>query len=644
MAADHSLEQQAAAVALERVDYPTAEEEKEKLGEVESSSDIADVAAVDSVVPIHPKYDPDGNEWIYPTPDEIAGPQALRRVVDKIPWNAYLIGIVEMAERFSYYGSSAVFTNFIQRPLPPGSRTGAGGANNVSGALGLGTQASQGLTTFYSFWVYVVPLFGGYIADAYIGRYTTIVWSVWIAMLGHALMIISAIPGVITHPNSSVAVFSLSLIIMGIGTGGFKANISPLVAEQYRVTALRVKTLKTGERVIVDPVYTTGQIYMWFYLLINVGALVGQIGMTYAEKYVGFWLSYTLPTVCFMLCPIVLWIGRNRYIRSPPSGSVLATALHIVGAGMKGRWTLNPVALFRNMTAPDFWDRAKPEGVLASHGGVRPKWLNYDAHYVDEVKRGIKACQVFLFFPLYWLSYNNLNNNLTSQAATMETHGVPNDVINNLDPFALIILIPIFAEFLYPWAERMGYRFTPLKKIFWGFMMGSLAMIWSAVVQYYIYQRSACGYAANTCADADGNALPAPLNVWIQTGAYVLIAISEIFASITGLEYAFTKAPKNMRSLVMSIFFFMTALSNAIGEAMNPLAADPHLIWNYGSAAIICFVAGIGFWFSFRGLDKEEDALNLIGAGPENGAPAPLQGGAVGGGEPGLVAEKHAVV
>lgn len=48
---------------------------------------------------------------------------------------------------------------------------------------------------------------------------------------------------------------------------------------------------------------------------------------------------------------------------------------------------------------------------------------------------------------------------------------------------------------------------------------------------------------------------------------YILIAFSEIFASITGLEYAFTKAPKNMRSLVMSLFLFTTAFSAALGEA-----------------------------------------------------------------------------
>ena len=62
-----------------------------------------------------------------------------------------------------------------------------------------------------------------------------------------------------------------------------------------------------------------------------------------------------------------------------------------------------------------------------------------------------------------------------------------------------------------------------------------------------------------------------PLNIQLDPFfvilSYILIAISEILASITGLEYAFTKAPKNMRSLVMACFLFTTALSSAIGEA-----------------------------------------------------------------------------
>jgi len=235
--------------------------------------------------------------------------------------------------------------------------------------------------------------------------------------------------------------------------------------------------------------------------------------------------------------------------------------------------------------------------------------VKVDDMLVDEVMRALKACQVFLFYPFYWVAYGQITATLTSQSATLITGGVPPDVINNLDPFALIIFIPICDYFLYPALERAGYAFTPLKRIFAGFMLGSLAMIWAAVLQYYIYKTSPCGHYANgpTCE-------PAPLNVWIQTGSYVLIAFSEIFASITGLEYAFTKAPKSMKSLVMGAFLFMSALGSAIQEGMNPLTADPLLVWNYAASAIICGVAGIAFWICFRHLDSQEDELNEIGA------------------------------
>uniref|UniRef100_A0A8H7XYY1 Uncharacterized protein n=1 Tax=Psilocybe cubensis TaxID=181762 RepID=A0A8H7XYY1_PSICU len=538
----------------------------------------------------------------FPTEEERA---TLRRIPDSVPWNAYLIAIVEFAERFSFYGSSVVFTNFIQRPLPPGSHTGSAGLHGQAGALNMGQRASTGLTTFYQFWCYVTPLLGAYIADAHWGRFKTICWAVVIALIGHIILIVSAVPGVI-ESSGAIGAFSVALIVMGLGTGLFKANISPLVAEQYKRTKQFVITTKSGERVIVDPSLTTLRVYMYFYLLINIGALIGQIGMTYAEKFVGFYLSYTLPTAVFLLCPLVLYIGRNKYERSPPTGSVLATAIKLWRHAARGKWSLNPVTTYRNMTAPGFWENAKPSKIV----GEKPAWMNFDDQWVDEVQRGIKACGVFLWYPIYWLTYNQLNNNLTSQAATMTLNGIPNDVLSNLDPFALIILIPICDMFIYPGLRRMGLNFSALKKITAGFMTGAAAMTWAAVLQHYIYKTNPCGEHASS----DGCGV-SPLNVWIQSGSYILIAISEIFASITGLEYAFTKAPKNMRSLVMSIFLFMTALSSAIGEAFVSLSADPLLVWNYGVMGVLAFLTGIAFWYSVRDLDAKEDELNNMATG-----------------------------
>jgi proton-dependent oligopeptide transporter, POT family len=118
------------------------------------------------------------------------------------------------------------------------------------------------LTTFNAFWVYVVPLFGAYIADTYWGRFKTVCVAVGIGIVGHVLLIVSALPPVISNAQGSLVCFVIALIIMGLGTGGFKANISPLVAEQYQTTKQFIRITKSGERVIVDPMLTTSRIYM----------------------------------------------------------------------------------------------------------------------------------------------------------------------------------------------------------------------------------------------------------------------------------------------------------------------------------------------------------------------------------------------
>lgn len=347
--------------------------------------------------------------YIVPTLDELEGPNKLRRISAKIPFSVYTVAFVELCERFSYYGTQVVFSNFVNYPLPNGSQagshptTGAGGADGQSGALGMGTQAAQGINTFNSFWIYTTPLLGAYLADAHWGRYKTICIGIGIAVVAHILFIIATIPPVIVHSQASLGVFMLGIVILGLGTGGFKPNISPLVVEQIPVKMICIETLSSGERVIVDPQITQSRIYHYFYLFINIGALVGQIGMVYAEKYVGFWLSFTLPTLIFLLCPAIMFWGRKRYDRSPPTGSVFGKFFRIWGLAQKNCWSINPVTTYKRLSSVMFWENVKPSNIEPAH---RPTWMTFDDAFVDEVRRALKACSVFCWYPLYWIAYN----------------------------------------------------------------------------------------------------------------------------------------------------------------------------------------------------------------------------------------------
>lgn len=114
-----------------------------------------------------PPHDLDDDEdWPdRPTEEELS---TLRRVSGPIMWSMWTIAFVELCERFSYYGSSVLYTNFVNNPLPNGSNTGAPvGTSHPDydkyarpGALGEGPAAAQGISLFNQFFAYITPLLG----------------------------------------------------------------------------------------------------------------------------------------------------------------------------------------------------------------------------------------------------------------------------------------------------------------------------------------------------------------------------------------------------------------------------------------------------------------------------------------------------
>ena len=138
-------------------------------------------------------------------------------------------------------------------------------------------------------------------------------------------------------------------------------------------------------------------------------------------------------------------------------------------------------------------------------------------------------------------------------------------------------------------------------------------MMYAAIVQHLIYSHGPC-YKSPLC-DAsivDGTAQGNNIHIAIQTPAYMFIGISEIFASVTGLEYAYTKAPPSMKSFVQSLYLLTNAFGSAIGEALVPVAYDPAILWMFVGLCISSFIAGIFIYVVFGRLNKTEEAMNNL--------------------------------
>jgi hypothetical protein len=185
-------------------------------------------------------------------------------------------------------------------------------------------------------------------------------------------------------------------LLTKIYKGIFKPNILPTVLDQYRHQHQYVKTLKGGERVIVDPEMTINRISLIFYDFVNIGAFY-PICTVYAEKLVGFWLAFLLPGIIYFLLPLGLLLTYKKTYRVKPDGSALDEFFKIFGVA----FTRSKGLLWKK----GFFDSAKPS-VLAAEGitswGGKP--ISWSDALVGDVKRTLNACVMFLYFPVWYLN------------------------------------------------------------------------------------------------------------------------------------------------------------------------------------------------------------------------------------------------
>eukprot|EP00754_Rhynchopus_humris_P004132 Rhum_TRINITY_DN12124_c0_g1::Rhum_TRINITY_DN12124_c0_g1_i1::g.49478::m.49478 len=154
------------------------------------------------------------------------------------PAAAWYILVVELCERYAYYSATVVLYPYARHQLG----FSQGGANATYSA--------------FSFWAYGSCLLGGYVADAWLGRVRSIIRFAAAYALGLAALFASALH---PHGDSALPLFWGALFVTGLGTGGIKAAVGPLLADQVQDA----------------PAEVYASIFRWHYWSINVGALFG---------------------------------------------------------------------------------------------------------------------------------------------------------------------------------------------------------------------------------------------------------------------------------------------------------------------------------------------------------------------------------
>jgi proton-dependent oligopeptide transporter, POT family len=190
------------------------------------------------------------------------------------PPGLYLLFVVEMWERFSFYGMKALLVLFV--------------ADAATGGLGWSTASASRLFGLYGFGAYTLPLIGGFVADRFLGTQRAMLIGGTIIAAGHFCL---AVP--------SHTAFFIGLVLVVLGTGFFKANVSTMIGQLYRQG---------------DPRRDGG--FTIFYMGVNVGGLLGPLVCGYLAKSprFGWHWGFGAAGVGMVLGLVVYLLFKRRYL------------------------------------------------------------------------------------------------------------------------------------------------------------------------------------------------------------------------------------------------------------------------------------------------------------------------------------------
>ncbi len=433
------------------------------------------------------------------------------------PKQLYVLFFAEMWERFSFYGMKALLLAYMVTELK---------FDEPKGYAILGSYAAL---------VYTMPMFGGVMADRYLGYRKAIMYGGILMTIGHLVLAI---------PEGWSFFYGMAFIICG--NGFFKPNISSLVGTLYADN---------------DPRKDSG--FSIFYMGINIGAALGGLLCGYVGQQINWHYGFGLAGIFMIAGLVVFYLGKKSMGERglPPNPEALKKP---VFAGISteafiyiATLVVVPavVALFNQYQLMDY--------IMFGLGTLSIGYILYIAFQLDAVSRNklFAALVMIVFSTLFWAFYEQNAGSLNLFAmrnVDMHVAGfeLPALAVNNFLPPAWVIVLSFFFAWLWPALNRKGMEpSTPLKFGFSFLFLG---------VGFCVFY-AACHFGA----DSGLISLPAFIL------GYFFIICGELCISPIGLSMITKLSPAKIVAMMMGIWFFASAIGEFLAGKIGAMMSVP---------------------------------------------------------------------
>ncbi|HBB89080.1 MAG TPA: MFS transporter [Blastocatellia bacterium] len=434
----------------------------------------------------------------------------------------------EMWERFSYYGLRPLLVLFMSAAL-------------VNGGFGMDRSQASAIVGIYAASVYLASLPGGWIADRLLGLRRAIMLGAVLISCGHISI------GLSSFAHTKVPFF-LGLILIVMGTGLLKPNISAIVGDLYPEGGAR---RDAG--------------FSIFYMGINVGAFFGQIVTGFlGEKYgwhfgfgaAGVGMLIGLATFSLMAKKTLGSLGLEPTRHSDPvvQAKQVRTIKLILGVGLTilaivivlavmGVLPLNAQVIGKNMTYVLVGVAVVYFGYMFIGGGLA----------TEEKKRVGVIFILFIFAAIFWSAFEQAPTslNLFARDFTNRSMGgfeIPATWFQSVNSFFIFLMAPFFA-WLWVRMARQGRELSSPAKFALGLFFAGLGFVIMI-------------FAANSVVSSGGAIKVSP---WWLVASYFFQTIGELCLSPVGLSSMTKLSPRRFVGQMMGIWFLASAVGNLIG-------------------------------------------------------------------------------
>jgi POT family proton-dependent oligopeptide transporter len=491
-------------------------------------------------------------------------PDATQYVTDKRffghPRGLSTLFFTEMWERFSYYGLRPLLILFMTAAL-------------LDGGFGFERTQASAIVGIYAASIYLASLPGGWIADRLLGLRRAIMLGAVLITSGHFSIGLSGFaPDALSKP-----VFFLGLILIVLGTGLLKPNISAIVGDLYPEGGAR---RDAG--------------FSIFYMGINLGAFLGQLVTGFLGERVSYHWGFAAAGFGMLLGCVVFWLRARptlgpigeEIVRDPDpavqsrrEATVKRGTLAGLGAlalvfvlASAGFLALDPQQIGRWMTGVLVGLAVAFFATVFVTGGLSG----------DEKKRVGVIFVLFVFAAIFWAAFEQAPTSLQLFANDFTDRDIggwemPATWFQSINSFFVIILAPVFAA-LWVGMARRGWELSSPAKFTLGLALagvGFLLMI----------------SAANAVVASGGTLKVSP---WWLIGSYFFQTLGELCLSPVGLSSMTKLAPRQYVGQMMGIWFLATSVGNLIAGLVgghvdpNQLEQTPVV---FTGTAIALFVA-----------------------------------------------------